>query len=258
MEFKVRTATRKDKEQMLQIYDRFTEHFVGSASRTLKSFTRMLQKEDNVNYVALDSHNKIVGYVHAAYNERNRTGEFRDIVVDPNHDFIEVARLLVEKVNAAFSKKKAAAIVAASLRNPAYEKIFPNLGFMESESRNVFMYAILDVQRLLSEMALVFADRLRKADDWKGLVQVQCDEHSLFLEKAGRSVQRVLWTNRVVDFRVKLSRAILAKLILGVGDSAECLKTGQLEVGTTFNKANTTKLLEDLFPRSQFLIMDFW
>lgn len=258
MEFKMRRASKKDKEKMLQLYISFTRHFMGSALRTPKSFTSMLRKKDNINYVALDSQDRIVGYVHATLEKRNNTGEFRDIVVDPKYDFEQVASLLVEKVNADFAKKKVAAIVAGSLRNPAYEKIFPKLGFMESETRGVFMYAILDAQRLLNELELVFASRLKGAEGWKGLAQIQCDEHSLFLEKTTESVHTVVWTNRPVDFKIKLSGKILVKLIFGVADPLECRKSGQLEMETIIGKAKANQLLEKLFPRDQFLIMDFW
>jgi len=258
MEFKLCTASKKDKEKMLQLYISFTKHFVGSASRTPKSFTRILRKKDNINYVALDSQNRIVGYVHATVEKRNNTGELREIIVDPKHDFEQVASLLIEKVNADFDKKKVAAIVAGSLRNPVYERIFPKLGFMESESTGVFMYAVLDAQKLLNELGPVFANRLKGAERWKGLAQIQCDEHSLFLERTTESVRQVIWTNRPVDFKIKLSGKILVKLIFGVADPLECRRNGQLEVETAIGKAKANQLLQRLFPRSQFLTMDFW
>jgi len=258
MDFKVRKASKKDREKMLQLYTSFTENFVGSASRTTKSYARMLRKKDNINYVALDSQNRIVGYVHAVFEKRNNTGEFREIVVDPKHDLEQVASLLAEKINADFAKKKVAAIVAGSLRNPVYEKIFPKLGFMESESMGVFMYAILDAQKLLNELQPVFANRLKGAEGWNGLVQIQCNEHSLFLEKTAESVHTVVWTNRPVDFKIKLSRKVLTKLILGVADPLECRGSGQLEMEAAVGGSRANQLLERLFPRRQFLTMDFW
>jgi N-acetylglutamate synthase-like GNAT family acetyltransferase len=258
VEFKVRVASRQDIEEMLQLYSSFTRDFVGAAARTSKSFVRMLRKKDNINYVALNSQNRIVGYVHATLEKKNRTGEFREIIVDPKHDFEQVARLLIERVNADFSKRKVAAIIAASLRNPVYERIFPKLGFMESESKGVFMYAILDSQKLLNELQPVFAARLRGAEGWNGLAQIQCDEHSLFLEKTTAGVQQIVWTNQPVDFKVGLNGSILVKLIFGVADVLECRKNGQLKMETTAGEARAVKLLERLFPKSQFLTMDYW
>jgi N-acetylglutamate synthase-like GNAT family acetyltransferase len=258
MEFKVRATSRQDAEKMLQLYNSFTRGFVGSAARIPKSFTRMLQKRDNINYVALDGRDQIVGYVHATLEKRNRTGEFREIIVDPRHDFEEVASLLIDQVNADFKGKKAAAIIAASLRNPAYEKIFPKLGFMESESMGVFMYAVLDTQKLLDELQPVFAARLKRADGWNGLAQIQCGEHSLFLEKTTEEVQPIVWTNQPVDFKVELSVTILVKLIFGVADALECCRNGQLKMETPAGEAKAIKLLERLFPKSQFLTMDYW
>jgi len=258
MEFKVRTASGEDIEKMLQLYISFMRNFVGSAARTSKSFARMLRKKDNINYVALDTQDRIVGYVHSTFEKRNKTGEFREIIVDPKHDFEQVAGLLIEKVNADFKKRKVAAIIAASLRNPAYERIFPKLGFMESESMGVFMYAILDSQKILNELQPVFAARLKRSEDWNGLAQIQCDEHSLFLEKTTERVQQIVWTNQPVDFKVMVSGANLVKLIFGVEDALECRKNGQLKTETTVSEAKAVKLLERLFPRNQFLTMDFW
>jgi len=258
MKFKVRQSKNEDKERMLQLYNSFMRRFVGSASRTPRSFTRMLRKKDNINYVALDRQSRMIGYVHATLEKRNNTGEFRDIIVDPKHSFEKVANVLVKKVDADFAKKKVAAIVAGSLRNPAYEKIFPKLGFIESESTGVFMYAIIDAQKLLNELEPVFANRLKEAEDWNGLVQIQCGEHSLYLEKTAEGVEKVVWTNRPVDFRVRLSETILVKLIFGMADSLECRKSEQLKVETTVSEAKAIKLLQRLFPRSQFLTMDFW
>lgn len=258
MDFKVRKASKKDREKMLQLYTSFTKDFVGSASRTTRSYARMLRKKDNINYVALDSQNRIVGYVHAVFEKRNNTGEFREIVVDPKHDLEQVASLLVEKVNADFAKKKVAAVVAGSLRNPVYERIFPKLGFMESESMGVFMYAILDAQKLLNELQPVFANRLKGAEGWNGLVQMQCDEHSLYFEKTNENVHTVVWTNRPVDLKIKLSGKTLVKLILGVADPLECRRSGQLETEAAIGSSKANQLLGRLFPRRQFLTMDFW
>jgi len=258
MGFEVRTASRQDVEKMLQLYDSFMRDFVGSAARTSKPFVRMLRKNDNITYVALDAQDRIAGYVHAAFEKRNRTGEVREIVVDPRHDFKQVASLLIERVSADFKRKKVAAIVAASLRNPAYERIFPELGFMESESMGVFMYAILDSQKILDELQPVFAARLRGVEGWNGLAQIQCDERSLFLEKTTAGVHQIVWTNQPVDFKVGLSRTVLVKLIFGVADALECRKNGQLKMEMTASEAKAVKLLERLFPRNQFLTMDYW
>jgi hypothetical protein len=258
MGFKVQVPSRQDVEEMLQLYNSFMAHFVGSAARTPKSFSRMLRKKNNINYVALDGQDRIVGFVHATFEKRNRTGEFKELVVDPRHDFEEVASLLIEHVNADFERKKAAAVIAASLRNPAYDRIFPELGFMESESMGVFMYAVLDTQKLLDELQPIFATRLKRVAGWNGLAKIQCDEHSLFLEKTTAAVQKVVWTNQPVDFEVGLNRTVLVKLIFGVADALECCKNGQLKIETTTSEAQAVKLLKQLFPKSQFLTMDYW
>jgi hypothetical protein len=247
-----------DKEQMLQLYTGFTRHFVGSASRTLKPYRRMLRRKENVNYVALGSQDRLVGYVWASFEEKERAGEFREIVVDPKHDFEDVASCLIEKVNEVFIEKKAAVVRAGSLRNPVYERLFPKRGFFESESTGVFMYAILDVDKFLSELKPVFEDRLSRAKSWSGLAAIECDTHSLLINKKSKGAQHVIWTNEPVDFKIKLSKTVLTRLIFDVADPIECLEKGELAVESTGSGKQRDMLLRHLFPRSQFLIMDFW
>lgn len=258
MELKARPATNRDKEQMLRLYARFTEQFVGSASRTSKSFTRMLRKKDNINYVAVDSQKEIVGYIHASVDKRNHSAEIRETVVDPRFDFVQVASLLVDKVNKVFADRKVSLIVAGSLRNPAYEKIFPKLGFFESESTGVFMYAALDVRKLMNELWPVFASRLKRAKNFVGLVQLECDGQSVFFKKASATVEPVVWTNLPVDFKVKFSTATLTKIIFGVTDVLECRDTGLVQMESKLGGKEADMLLSTLFPQKQFLIMDHW
>jgi len=259
MQIQFREARREDIPQMLRVYKEFSKEFLGAASRDLKYFRRMLRKRDNINWVALDSQNRIIGYVHARIEKKRlNRGEFEEIVVDPKHNFEQVAKPLVEKVNDIFVEKRATSIVAGSLRNPVYENIFPGLGFFESESTSVFMYAILDAQRFLNELASVFANRLKKLNEWSGLTQIECDGHSIFLQKTNGNVDQLVWTNQPIDFKVILTRDALTKLVFGVADSLESLKNGQLRVETTLSPEKTRTLLITLFPKKQFLILEGW
>ena len=159
MEITVRHARKEDIEQMLQVYNSFTQQFVGSASRTPRHFRRMLQRKDNINFVALDKQNRIIGYVQARYEKRLNRGEFREIVVDQKQDFEQIAEQLAKKINAFFMEKRVSEIVAGSVQNPAYQKLFPKLGFFETESMGVFMFAILNVRKFLNELSPDFVNR---------------------------------------------------------------------------------------------------
>jgi len=243
---------------MLNLYNEFCNEFVGAALRDLKDFRRKLRRKGNINWVALDK-DRVVGYVHARLQkERFNRGEFEEVIVDPQHDFVQIARPLVEKVNDTFAEKKVNAIVAGSMRNPIYEKIFPALGFFESESTGVFMYAILDTQKFLNELTSVFTNRLKKLDKWNGLTQIECEGHSIFLQKTNGNAKPLVWTNQLVDFKVTLTRDVLTKIALGVADPIESLKNGQLRVETTLSQEKNNRLLRTLFPKKQFLILDGW
>jgi len=258
MEITPRQATEEDAQQMLRVYDDFAKQFVGSASRTIRNFRTMLRKKDNINWVALDQQEQIIGYIHARLEKRLNRGEFREIVVHPKHAFEHVAKPLVEKVHSAFLEKKVSAITAGSIRNPAYEKLFPALGFFESESTNVFMYAVLNVQKFLNELSQVVINRLKHLEDWNGVTQIECEGHSLFVQKANEKVQPIVWTNQPVNLKITLPRELLIKLVFGTADPLELHKNGQLKVETTESPEKVNRLLKTLFPKAQFLIMDYW
>jgi hypothetical protein len=258
VQVRLREARKEDIPQMLNLYKEFSRAFVGPASRNLNDFRRMLRRKDNINWVALESQDQIAGYVHAHFDKRTNQGDFREIVVNPRHDFERVARPLVERVNKAFIDKKVDVIGAGSLRNPIYEKVFPSLGFFESESMGVFMFAILDAQRFLNELAPAFFTRLKKSKERSVLVQVECEGHSIYLQKAHENVEPFVFTNKPVDFKVILTREILTKLVFGIVDSVESLRTGKLQIETSLSQQRAHRLLRVLFPKKQFLIMDFW
>lgn len=148
--------------------------------------------------------------------------------------------------------------MAGSVRNPAYEKLFPELGFFETESNGVFMYVILDVQKFLNEMQPAFASRLRQLKEPNLLMQLDCEGNSIFLQKTGGKVEPLVFTNQTVDFKLTLTREVLTKLVFGTEDVVESAKTGRTRVETTLSPKEATHLLKALFPRKRFLIMDYW
>jgi len=258
MEVAVRQAKREDAQQMLQVYNNFTKQFVGPASRTIKNFKTMLRRRDRINWVALDNQNRIIGYAHARLDKRLNRGDFGEMVIDSKHDLEQVARPLVEKVNSVLTEKKVSVIVASSVRNPVFEKLFPRLGFFESESNDLFMYAILNVQKFLDGISAVFVNRLKQLGNWNGSVQIECEGHSVFLQKTGEDVQSIVWANQPVDFKITPTRELFIKLVFGLVDPADARKIGQLKVETGESQEKINRLLMVLFPKRQFLIMDHW
>lgn len=258
MEIKLRQARKEDISTLLQIYEGFIRQFVGSAARTPKTFQRMLKRKDNIVYVACDGKSQIIGYVYARINKRTNRGEFEEIVVDPRHNFENVAKPLVEKVNSILVQKHVLAIIAGSIRNPAYEKIFPELGFSKYESLSVFMYSVLNVQKFLNELSPVFVNRLQRLEQWSGTLQLECEGHSIFLQKTKEGVQPIVWTNQRIDFKTSMPVSLLTKLIFGAANASEAHRTGQLKIEHATGREATDKMLNALFPRRQFLIMDNW
>jgi N-acetylglutamate synthase-like GNAT family acetyltransferase len=258
METKLRQARKEDIATLLQIYDRFIMKFVGSAARTHRTFYRMLTRKDNFTCVATDKKDQIMGYIHGRVSKRSNRGEFEEIVVDTGHDFEDVATFLVEKMNDILMQKRVSSIFAGSLRDPAFDRIFPKLGFSTFESLSVFMYSVLNVQKFLNELSPVFVSRLQRFKRWSGTVQLECEGHSIFLEKAKDSVQPVVLTNQQVDFKASLPVGLLTKLIFGTVKVGEARRAGQLKIECLDDKETADKMLVTLFPKRQFLIMDSW
>jgi hypothetical protein len=80
----------------------------------------------------------------------------------------------------------------------------------------------------------------------------------MFLEKTSKGVQRIVWTNERVDLKLTLTREILTKLVLGVADAIEAQDAKLLTVESASGSEKTNRLVRVLFPKKQFLIMDYW
>lgn len=258
MQFQIRQMQLDDPEQLQEIYQRFILDYVGPVRRKLKVFRRMARKKDNLRWVALDEQGKIVGYISSTYVKGRKLGRINEIVVDSNYDFETVARLLVDKVCNIFLEKGAAVIHAASIRNPHYPQIFPKLGFFDVETDGVFMFAITDVEKFLDEITPIIIRRLKKMKDWNGWLQISCEENSRFFRIDNEGVQSFVWTNYDVDCKISLKADILANILLGVVDAQEAWAKGKMKVKTELHKDRVEKLLVILFPKKQFLALDYW
>lgn len=257
MVLQIRPMQLDDSEQLLTLYQQFVLSYVGSAKRTLKSYKRLTRRKDDLRWVALDEQGKIVGYINAIYAKGRRQGRIHEIIIAPKQDFVMVAHLLVEKVFNILIEKGAAVIQAASIRNPHYPQIFPKLGF-NVETAGVFMYTITDTARFLDEISPIIVRRLQRLPDWNGLLQVACQENSKFYKKDREKVQTLLSTNHSPDCKVTLTANTLSGVLLGAIDAQRAWTEGTIAVETTLRKEETSKLLSTLFPRQQFLALDYW
>lgn len=258
MQMRIREMRKEDAEQLLSVYCRFAKEYVGLASRDLKKYKRLLRRKENIGWVALNKKGEITGYVAARFDKRTREARIREIVIDPNKDFEQIAKPLVNEAHKSLLEKKPAVISAGSIRNPCYAEIFPQLGFFDVESTGVFMYGILDIQKFLVEISPILANRLEQLKKWNGLLQLQCEEHSRFIRKQQENIETLIWTNQKPDFKITLTRELITKLLFGVADPVEFFKKGQLEVETTLKEKEANQILATIFTKKQFLIMDFW
>lgn len=249
---------KEDAEQLLSIYCRFAKEHVGLASREIKTYRRLLRRKENMGWVALNQKGSIVGYVTASFDKGKREARIREIVVNPDKDFEQIAKLLVRKAYKNLLEKKPAVIHTGSILNPHYTEIFPQLGFFDIESTGAFMYVILDIPKFLKEISPILANSIKRLKQWNGLLQLQCEEHSFFIKKQEGDIETLIWTNQKPDFKIILSRGLLTKLLFGIAESVESFRKGKLKVETALNEKETVHILATIFPKRQFLIMDFW
>ncbi|MFX0097704.1 MAG: GNAT family N-acetyltransferase [Candidatus Hodarchaeota archaeon] len=264
MEIQLREAKKEDIPKMLELYNEFSRQFAGVAYRDYRAFRLMLRREDRshptdlINWVAVEGPNHIIGYAHARFYRRSKWGDITEIVVDTRRSFQEIGQKLIEKINEVLAEKKATVVTSYYVQTPKYEKIFAALDFFELKTNDVFMFSILDSRILLMEIESIFLRRLERMKKWEGLVQIECEKNNIFIRRTKENVETVVWTNQPVDLRIVLSRDRLIKLIFGVVDPVESLKSDQVDVETTLGQKERDQLLRSLFPAQQFLIMDYW
>ena len=258
MRLETREMQQSDAKQLQKVFQSFVSSYVGPSARKLAAFRRMASKKGKLNWVAFDSKGKVVGYITSTYVKGVRQGRINEIVVDPDHDFEAVARPLVDRIHDIFLEKGAASIRAITIRNPYYEKIFPELGFFSVKTDAVFMLAVHDIPRFLDEATPIFVRRLEKLHNWVGWLKVNCEGQAKFFKKKDKEAEPYVWTNYKMDIEISLKANVLAGLLLGALNPQEALKEGSIRIETALPKDETNKLVTTLFPKKQFLAFDFW
>jgi hypothetical protein len=258
MALQIRLMQPSDAEKLQRFYEQFVLNFAGSAKRQPRQFQNMVRKRDNLRWVALNEQGEITGYISAAYAKGRRTGRITEIIIDPKYDFQTVAGVLVDKIHSVFLEKGAAQIQAGTIQNPDYSKIFPKLSFWRIKTDGVFMYAITDVSRFLSEITPILVQRLKRLTDWNGLIRIACENHHRLFKKEGETVQALLSTNHLLDCDITLETGGLIRVLLGTIDVQNAWSEGLITVKTDLPKNKTTELLLTLFPKKQFLTFDYW
>lgn len=259
MRYHVREMLPGDAETLQQLYGDFAARCAGpSAQKPATVFRRMARRKGNVNWVAVDDEQRVVGYVSATYEKGRRQGRIDEIVVAASCDYVAVGRPLVDRLCEVFAEKGAASILAVSVRNPDYRKIFPELGFFSIATDGIFMLAVHHVARFLHEVTPILIRRLQGLTDWNGYFQVSCGEHSVFFRRHDQEIEALIWTNRAVDIKVSMEAPVMASLLLGTLTLQDALKGKRLQMETSLPPPKAHSVLAAMFPERTFLAFDFW
>jgi predicted N-acetyltransferase YhbS len=257
-QLEIRQMVRKDAEQLHKLCESFVQDYVGPLERNVKFYQRVARKKDELRLVVTNPKGQIVGYIIASYFKGRRMGRINEIVVDPSLDFVSIAGLLVEKVYNTLVHKGAATIQAPTMLNPKYAQIFPNMGFFKVETQDVFMFAINNVPRFLDEIKPIIASRLKKIQNLNGTLEIKCREQSLFFQKEEEKIHQYEWTNRDIDCRILMDEHTLAEVLLGVTEVETARNGGKVLVETSLSERKVGEMLVRLFPKRQFLALNFW
>ncbi len=254
----IRQMVREDAQQLLELHARFSQVYVGPLERNAGHYQRAVRRKDGLAWVAVDQKGRIVGYITAVYVKKRRYGRIFELAVDPNMDFASVAKKLAEKVYGIMVERGAATIIAPTMVNPEFEKVFPDLGFFKIEMQEVFMVAVNNVPRFLDEISPILVKRLKKAQGWNGTLELKCGEHSAFFKKDGDNVQTFDWTNQDVDCRILINQYTLTEVLMGVTTCEDACAEGKIQVETAVSEGKAKELLRTVFPWRQFLAFNFW
>jgi N-acetylglutamate synthase-like GNAT family acetyltransferase len=251
-------TTKVYTRRLFELYQKFAEKHVGCMKRDEGYYNELCSMKGDFQWAIVENRRKLVGYAHGSYDETLKLGVITEIVVDPNHDFIEIARLLAERLQLVYEQRGAAWIYAFSIREPRYTQVFRDRGFSASKGTGKFMFAVTDPSKFLQDIAPIMASRLKHVDNFDGMIQIRCEEHCLSLRKEQGQVERIFLTSFDPDWKIILEKDILIGLLLGVVSIMNSYHRGQVIVETTLNRDKTEKLLESMFPQNQFLTLDQW
>jgi len=260
MNITIRAAGPEDAEAMLNLYQQFAGRFVGPPPRRVSAYRRMLRSRRVLAWLALNENGRPVGYVLAHFYPGRREARIDELVVSLDDDGRRVAQRLLEVAVHRLMELEPAVIYAptGSSRDPIYERVLPKMGFFSVDSSWVFMLAVIDPAIFLRDVFPTLAHRLRRLEGWSGLLQLECEGESLFILKDGANVERIIWTGRSADVKIRLSRKLLVQLLFGVVRPSKALEEGELEVCSSLTQGEVRRLLETIFPEVRFVIMDVW
>jgi len=258
VKLEIRQMVREDAKELLELHASFSQQYVGPLERNIDHYHMAVRRKDWLSWVAVNQKGRIVGYITAVYLKKRRYGRIFEIAVDSNLDFSSVAGKLAKKVYDIMVEGNAATIVAPTMVNPDYEKVFSGMGFFKIEMQEVIMVAVNNVPRFLDEIGPVMTVRLKRLGGWNGTLELKCGERSAFYNKDGDSVQRFDWTNKDVDCRILMNQDTLMALLLGVTAYDDAYAEGKIQVEPALSKGKAKEILGTLFPRRQFLAFNFW
>jgi hypothetical protein len=120
------------------------------------------------------------------------------------------------------------------------------------------MYTVIDVTKFLDEISPLIVQRLKKMHDWNGQLQITCENVGKLYKKEGENVQALPPANRSVECSITVAADTLTGVLLGAVDAQKAWSDGVMKVQTRLTRTQINELLTTVFPKKQFLALDYW
>ena len=206
---------------------------------------------------------KVLGYVKVQGNEEAKTVLFKEFCLIPNSDDTstspagsceEIGAMLLCTLHNELVKREYTQIswyLDGEEKKDYIRKLFSNSGYTLADTDWVWMFKIINLPMLLSELIPLLEKRLRASDvfkDWQGTIEINGTEHHASLTIKSGMIHVSADTLPETGLSISTDNATLTCFILGIFTPYDAYLQNQLHIEPTIN-SSVAGLLETLFPK---------
>ncbi len=251
----------KDGDEVLMKYARntFCSDMLNSRPQPAK---RYRLSDTQFIYIA-EMDGKILGYVKVQCNEEAKTALFKEFCLIPNSDDCattqsgsceEIGAMLLCTLHNELVKREYTQIswyLDGEEKKDYIRKLFSNSGYTLEDTDWVWMFKIINLPMLLSELSPLLEERLIGSDvfrDWQGTIGIKGTEHQASLIIKDGIINVSTDSLPVKGIYISTDDDTLTNFILGIYTPYDAYLQNQLHLEPTVN-SSIAGLLETLFPK---------